>query len=152
MLKSKALAEDIVRGSGIPYTIIRLTEVFGNNDHFTTQIQAAVQHSPLIMPIPGDGKVNLQPLWIEDLLTCLMLIYEDGLFDNRTYELGWGGVLQLQQLVKIDDEAYAQEQAGPYRSHRHTCACTTCGSNNTRIAFLYPPCGWICWRLTAPAR
>lgn len=101
VLKSKALAEEIVRGSGIPYSIIRLTEVFGNNDHFTTQIQAAVQHSPLIMPIPGDGKVNLQPLWIEDLLTCLMLIYEDELFDNRTYELGGGEYYSFNDLLKL---------------------------------------------------
>jgi NADH dehydrogenase len=32
----------------------------------------------------------MQPLWIEDLLTCLMLIYEEGIFENRTYELGGG--------------------------------------------------------------
>jgi nucleoside-diphosphate-sugar epimerase len=101
VLKSKALAEEIIRSSDIPYSIIRLTEVFGNNDHFTSQIQAAIQHSPLIIPIPGDGKINLQPLWIEDLLTCLMLIYEENIFDNRTYEIGGGEYYSFNSLLKL---------------------------------------------------
>jgi hypothetical protein len=28
-----------------------LTDVYGNNDHFVDQIQAAVKHSPLLMTI-----------------------------------------------------------------------------------------------------
>ncbi|MDK2981471.1 MAG: hypothetical protein PWQ55_1818 [Chloroflexota bacterium] len=101
VLKSKALAEAIVRDSGIPHTILRLTDVFGKGDHFSTQIRAAVMHSPLFLPIPGDGKTNLQPLWIEDLLTSLMLIYEDGVFENRTYELGGGEYFSFRRLIRI---------------------------------------------------
>jgi len=101
VLKSKAMAEEIVRNSDIPYTILRLTEVFGNGDHFSTQIRAAVMHSPLILPIAGDGKTNLQPLWIEDLLTCLTLINEEGVFENRTYELGGGEYYSFRRLIRI---------------------------------------------------
>jgi NADH dehydrogenase len=101
VLKSKALAEDIIRNSGIAYTIMRLTEVFGNQDHFTNQIQAAIKHSPLFLPIPGDGKVNLQPLWIEDLLTSLMLVYEEDIFKNKTYELGGGEYFNFSKILKM---------------------------------------------------
>jgi nucleoside-diphosphate-sugar epimerase len=101
VLKSKALAEEIIRNSGIPYTILRLTDVFGHGDHFSTQIKAAVRHSPLFLPIPGDGKTNLQPLWIEDLLTCLMLIFEEGVFEKRTYELGGGEYFSFRKLLHI---------------------------------------------------
>ncbi len=101
VLKSKALAEEIIHKSGIPYSILRLTDVFGKGDHFSTQIKAAIMHSPLILPIAGDGKNNLQPLWIEDLLTCLQLVYEEGVFENRTYELGGGEFFSFNKLIKI---------------------------------------------------
>jgi len=101
VLKAKALAEEAVRNSGIPFSIFRLTEVFGNNDHFTNPIQAAIMHSPLLLPIPGDGKMNLQPLWIEDLLTCLMLVYDEGIFENRTYELGGGEYYSFSSILKL---------------------------------------------------
>jgi NADH dehydrogenase len=101
VLKSKAIAEDVIRSSGIPFTILRLTDVFGKGDHFSTQIRAAVMHSPLILPIAGDGKNNLQPLWIEDLLTCLTLINEEGVFENRTYELGGGEYFSFRRLIRI---------------------------------------------------
>lgn len=101
VLKSKALAEEIICNSGIPYSILRLTEVFGSRDHFSNPIRAAVMHSPIFLPIPGDGKTNLQPLWIEDLLTCLLLVYEEGVFENRIYELGGGEYFSFNSLVKI---------------------------------------------------
>jgi nucleoside-diphosphate-sugar epimerase len=100
VLKSKAMAESIVQTSGIPYSIIRLTEVFGNQDYFTSQIRAAIMHSPVFLPIPGDGKTNLQPLWIEDLLSCLLLIYEESIFENRIYELGGGEYFSFLDVIK----------------------------------------------------
>ncbi len=101
VLKSKALAESIIKDSGISFTILRLTEVFGNRDHFTNQIKAAIMHSPLFLPIPGDGKINLQPIWIEDLLSCLMLVYEEEIFENRTYELGGGEYFSFKSVIKL---------------------------------------------------
>ena len=101
VLKSKALAEDIIKDSGIPYTIMRLTDVFGRQDHFTSQIKAAINHSPLFMPIPGDGHINLQPLWIEDLLSCLMLVYEEDIFEKRVYELGGGEYFNFIKVIRM---------------------------------------------------
>lgn len=101
VLKSKALAEEIIINSGIPYTIMRLTEIFGSQDHFTNQIKAAISHSPLLLPIPGDGKMNLQPLWIEDLLSCLLLVYEEGIFENKIYKLGGGEYFSFVKIIQI---------------------------------------------------
>ena len=101
VLKSKALAEDTIKNSGIPYTIMRVTDVYGRKDHFTSQIKAAVLHSPLLMSIPGDGHINLQPLWIEDLLSCLMLAYEEDIFENRTYELGGGEYFSFISVIHM---------------------------------------------------
>lgn len=101
VLQSKALAEDLVRKSGIAHTILRLTEVYGRQDHFTNQIKAAILNSPLIMPVPGDGKVNLQPLWIEDLLSCLLLIYEEDIFENGIYELGGGEYFNFLTVIRM---------------------------------------------------
>jgi uncharacterized protein YbjT (DUF2867 family) len=100
VLKAKALAEDIIKRSGISYTIIRLTDVFGNRDHFTSQIESAIRHSPGFLPIPGE-RTNLQPLWIEDLTSCLLMIHEENIFKNLIYEIGGGEYLGYQEIIKI---------------------------------------------------
>lgn len=101
VLKAKALAEETIRTCGISFTILRLTDVFGIQDHFTNSLKTAILNSPLILPIPGDGKVNLQPLWIEDLISCIRLIYDEKIFTNRTYEIGGGEYYSFLKVIQL---------------------------------------------------
>ena len=60
--KAKGIAEEHIRKSGVPHTIIRSTIVFGPEDNFTNNIAAILRAVPFIFPTPGYGKVLLQPL------------------------------------------------------------------------------------------
>jgi len=100
VLRAKALAEDEVRKSGIPYCILRLTDVFGANDHFTLEIASAIRHAPLVLPYPGGGKAIVQPLWIEDLLSVMMLIQEIKRFNNGVYEIGGGEFFEFTRIAR----------------------------------------------------
>ncbi|HEX2997488.1 MAG TPA: NAD(P)H-binding protein, partial [Anaerolineales bacterium] len=66
--KAKGIAEEHIRKSGVPYTIIRSSVVFGPEDRFTNNLSRLLRISPGIFPIPGDGRSMLQPLWVEDLV------------------------------------------------------------------------------------
>ncbi|MCE7861425.1 MAG: NAD-dependent epimerase/dehydratase family protein, partial [Chloroflexi bacterium CFX2] len=70
--KAKGIAEEFIRKSGLPYTIIRSTIVFGAEDRFTHSIAATLRSAPFLFQLPGDGRVLLQPLWVEDLVTALV--------------------------------------------------------------------------------
>jgi len=98
--KSKGIAEEHIRRSGVPYTIIRSSIVFGPEDGFTTDLSQIIKFSPGLLPIPGEGKTLLQPLWVEDLVTSLIWALENPNTINQTYEIGGGEYFTLRQILE----------------------------------------------------
>ncbi|HSO12578.1 MAG TPA: NmrA family NAD(P)-binding protein [Anaerolineales bacterium] len=98
--KSKGIAEDHIRKSGVPHTIIRSSIIFGPEDGFTSALADILRFSPGILPIPGDGRVLLQPLWVEDLVTCLIWALQNPNTINQTYEIGGGEYFTLRQILE----------------------------------------------------
>lgn len=101
VLKAKALAENAIKSSGLNYVILRLTEVFGVNDHFSNELADFIKAAPGIIPIPEGGKTILQPLWIEDLISSIFLVLEDDLFQKSTFSIGGGEFLDFRSIIKI---------------------------------------------------
>lgn len=64
---SKGRAEEIVRRSGLAWTIFRPSGIFGPGDRFLTELGRAVRHAP-VLPVPGDGKFLLQPVFVGDVV------------------------------------------------------------------------------------
>ena len=100
-LKAKALAENILEKSNLNYTILRSTTVFGQGDNFTIQIIKMLRRSPLFFLMPGNGEVTLQPLWIQDLITCLILSLDDERAFRKMLTIGGGEYLSYKNILKI---------------------------------------------------
>ena len=98
--KSKGIAEEHIRKSGVPFTILRSSIVFGPEDGFTTDLARIIKLAPGFLPIPGDGRTLLQPLWVEDLVTCLIWTLENPDTVNQTYEIGGGEYFTLRQILE----------------------------------------------------
>jgi uncharacterized protein YbjT (DUF2867 family) len=101
MFKAKAFAEKILIKSRLNYTILRSTTVFGPRDHFTNQIVRMMKRNRLFFLMPGNGEVTLQPLWIQDLITCLILTKNDERSFRRTITIGGGEYFSYKSLLKI---------------------------------------------------
>ena len=86
--KAKGIAEEHIRKSGVPHTIVRSSIIYGPEDHFTTNIASLLRSAPIFFPMPGDGQTLIQPLWVEDLVTCLLWAMENPETVNKTYEVG----------------------------------------------------------------
>jgi NADH dehydrogenase len=99
VLKAKAIAEEYIRRSGIDFTIIRAAIVFGRNDGFTTGLAQLLSTLPRFFFVPGDGESLLQPLWVEDLATCLTWALDDERTFNQMYEIGGPEYLTFNQVV-----------------------------------------------------
>jgi uncharacterized protein YbjT (DUF2867 family) len=99
VLKSKAIAESYITHSGVPYTIFRSAALFGPGDQFTTELVRMLRISPGIFMLPGDGSSVLQPLWVEDLVTCMTLAMEDSSMAGQTYAVGGPEFLTFRQIV-----------------------------------------------------
>jgi uncharacterized protein YbjT (DUF2867 family) len=98
--KAKGIAEEHIRRSGIPYTIIRSTIVFGPEDGFTNNIATTLRLVPFLFPVPGEGRILLQPLWVEDLVTALVWSMQNPDTINQTYEIGGGEYFTFRQIVE----------------------------------------------------
>ncbi len=101
VLKAKAIAEQWIINSGVPYTIIRTGSVFGPGDQFTVPLAKLIKLFPFLFLMPGKGHVLLQPLWIDDLINVLLLMMEDPKAINRIYSIGGMEPLPYRQIVRL---------------------------------------------------
>jgi NADH dehydrogenase len=63
---SKGRAEGLVRESGLDWTLFRPSIVFGEGDRFISTLSGVVAGSPVV-PVPGDGRYEVQPVWVGDV-------------------------------------------------------------------------------------
>lgn len=100
VLKAKAIAEEDIRRSGLDYTILRTAIVFGPGDGFTTGLAQLLQALPFIFLMPGDGQNLIQPLWVEDLVACMVWALENEDTYQRVYDIGGPEFLTLEEVVQ----------------------------------------------------
>ncbi|MCX6035393.1 MAG: NAD(P)H-binding protein [Chloroflexi bacterium] len=99
VLKAKGIAEEYIRKSGVPYTILRGSILFGPGDEFTTGLAMLLTAAPGFLPLPAKGETLLQPLWVEDLVTCLIWSLDNPETLHQTYDLGGSEYISLRQLT-----------------------------------------------------
>lgn len=98
--KAKGIAEEHIRKAGVPHTIIRSSIIYGPEDHFTTNLAGLLRRAPIFFPMPGDGQTRIQPLWVEDLVTCLLWAMENPETIDKTYEVGGSEYFTLRQTLE----------------------------------------------------
>lgn len=100
ILQAKGIAEQTIRRSGINFTILRSSLVYGPQDHFTTSIVSLLRKIPFYFPMPGSGNIYLQPIWVEDLVTCLIWSLDKREVINQILEVGGPEYLSLYEVVE----------------------------------------------------
>lgn len=101
VLKAKAIAEEFIRRGNLDYTILRSAIAYGPNDGLTTGLARILSALPFFFLIPGDGRAMLQPLWVEDLVTCLTWSLEDPETRNRIIDVGGPEYLPFNEIVEL---------------------------------------------------
>ncbi len=100
-LRAKGLAEEHIRKSGVPYTILRSSIVFGPEDNFTTNLAHLARIAPGFLFLPSKGETLLQPIWVEDLATCLLWSLDAPNLENEMHEIGGSEYFDLRQVFEI---------------------------------------------------
>jgi NADH dehydrogenase len=99
--KAKGIAEEHIRNGKVPYTIIRSSLVYGAEDHFTNNLARLIRSSFGVFPITAGGRSVVQPVWVEDLVTCMVWALQNENTLNQVYELGGSEFFTLQEVVDI---------------------------------------------------
>ncbi|MCA2000792.1 MAG: NAD-dependent epimerase/dehydratase family protein [Chloroflexi bacterium] len=100
VFRAKGLAEEAIRNGKTPYTIFRSSLAYGPEDHFTNVLAKLIRSSPGVFPVPSGGRTVVQPVWVEDLATCILWALERDDTLNQTYEVGGSEFFTLQQIVE----------------------------------------------------
>jgi NADH dehydrogenase len=98
-MRVKAQVDDIVEASELDYTILESSAVYGRGDNWTETIALALRRFPFFFPIPGDGRTRLQPLFVNDLVRCILACVENDKTARKTYSLGGSQQLAYDDLV-----------------------------------------------------
>ena len=85
---SKAKAMTLVRESGLDWTILAPSLLFGPRDGFFNILADLVRMSPGIVPITGKGEARFQPLAIGDLGRAVVASFADPGTTGRELPLG----------------------------------------------------------------
>jgi len=105
--RTKYQAERIVIGSKLPYTIFRPSLIIGADGEFVAQMKDLIVHGGLpvplpfpVIPVPGSGFNLFQPIWVDDLVECVVKSLGMGQTINQIYEVGGATQLSFNELIK----------------------------------------------------
>lgn len=99
-LASKGRAQAYVAASGLDWTAFRPSVIWGEEDEFANTFARLIPLSPFIFPIVGDGQARFQPVWVEDVATCLVRALDDPGTLGKEYELGGPETLTLEEIER----------------------------------------------------
>ncbi|HUG13674.1 MAG TPA: complex I NDUFA9 subunit family protein [Thermomicrobiales bacterium] len=99
-LHTKWRAENYVKESGLDWTILRPSIIFGPGDkvQFVGQMADLVKRAPVI-PIVGDGRSRFQPIHLDDVSACYARALADDGTIGQTLEIAGPEVLTYEEIL-----------------------------------------------------
>jgi NADH dehydrogenase len=96
--KTKWEAEEIVRGSGLDYTIFRPSLIFGPRDMFVNLFAKIIRFSPIV-PILGRRDAIFQPVAIETVAAAFVKSITVGESVGKAFDLAGPETLTMSQII-----------------------------------------------------
>lgn len=94
---------EAVRQSGLAWVALQPSVLFGDGAAFVAAFARLSRQLP-VMPVLS-GRTRLQPLWVEDLVTCLSLAVRASRWDGRAIDLGGPEQLTFSEMLDLIMEA-----------------------------------------------
>lgn len=99
-LASKGKAQEYVAASGLDWTALRPSVIWGPEDEFANTFARLIPLTPIIFPIVGDENARFQPIWVGDVATAAVKALDDAQTIGQEYELGGPEVLTLEEIER----------------------------------------------------
>lgn len=96
--RGKAAVEELVKHSGLTYSILRPTIIFGKEEVLISNITFLLRHFPIFV-IPGNGKYRLQPIYVEDQAELAVKAAQSN--QNEIIDAGGPEVFTYEELVRF---------------------------------------------------
>jgi uncharacterized protein YbjT (DUF2867 family) len=97
--ESKWAAEEIVRGSGLDYTIFKAGVIYGPGDHMLDHLSRALYTFP-VFGLVGFKEKPVRPLAVEDLVATIIASLQDPRLSRRTVSITGPEEILLSEAVR----------------------------------------------------
>ena len=95
--RAKWQAEEAIRSSGLAYTIVRPSWVYGPDDRALNRFAGFARRLPFV-PVIGDGQQRLQPVFVGDVVRLVVEGLERK--ESGVYEIGGPDVLTMDEVIR----------------------------------------------------
>src|SRR5690606_9753454 len=97
-LRSKGRAQEYVASSGLLWTALRPSVIFGTQDEFFNSIARMVRLTPLVFPNIGGGTAQFQPVSVHDVAEATVRCVDNDDTIVKAFPLGGLEVLTLKEI------------------------------------------------------
>jgi uncharacterized protein YbjT (DUF2867 family) len=98
-MQGRYLAEKMIKESGLDWTIIQPSVLFGKDAPFFKGLADLIHVSPAV-PLIGCGKIMFQPIYVEDVVTVIIKVLEEPeRTKNKTYTIGGPEYYSFTQII-----------------------------------------------------
>jgi len=98
--RTKWAAEEIVRESGLNFTIFRPSLIYGPEDHFVNQFARLARWLPFL-PVMGDGRSLMQPVAVEAVARCFVGALTQRASVGQTFDLCGPERLSFEEILDV---------------------------------------------------
>jgi len=98
-MQGRYLAEKMLKESGLDWTIIQPSVLFGKGAPFIKGLTDLIRTTPIV-PLIGGGKTLFQPIYVEDVVTVIVKVLEDpARTTGKTYTIGGPQYYSFTQII-----------------------------------------------------
>lgn len=92
----------VMHSSNMDYTILRPTLIYGNTTRgpFYTLLKI-IDKIPLIIPIVGNGRALKQPIYIDDVVSGIILTLESDIAIGKFYNISGRDTVSVEKMIKL---------------------------------------------------
>ncbi|HEX9068281.1 MAG TPA: NAD(P)H-binding protein [Ktedonobacterales bacterium] len=95
-------ANELVKRSGLAWSILGPSIQFGKGAAIFKGLADLIKGMPIITPMIGNGKVEFQPIWVDDVVTCLLkMVREPASYDGQVIDVGGPEIFTYAQLLDM---------------------------------------------------
>ncbi len=98
--KTKWAAEQLVRQSGLDWTIFRPSLIFGAGDQFVNLLAGLIRKLP-VTPVMGDGQYRLQPVSVKDIAAGFVNALDNSVSFGKIYQCGGPEVYTYNEILDL---------------------------------------------------
>jgi len=98
-MQGRYLAEKMLKESGLDWTIIQPSVLFGRDAPFIKGLSDLIRTAPVV-PLIGGGNIMFQPIYVEDVVTVVIKVLEDPAHTTgKTYTIGGPEYYSFTQII-----------------------------------------------------